>query len=49
MNAVGYDRDFALVQRNGPAVRLTVTTIPGWRRWSSTSRRGCSGSRPGSA
>jgi thiamine biosynthesis lipoprotein ApbE len=32
MNAVGYDRDFSLVQRNGPAVRLTVKTIPGWRQ-----------------
>ena len=31
MNAVGYDRDFTLVQRTGPAVRLTVRTIPGWR------------------
>jgi thiamine biosynthesis lipoprotein ApbE len=32
MNAVGYDRDFALVQRNGPAVKLTVRTVPGWRQ-----------------
>ncbi|HEY7362418.1 MAG TPA: FAD:protein FMN transferase, partial [Streptosporangiaceae bacterium] len=32
MNAVGYDRDFSLVQRDGPAVRLTVRTIPGWRQ-----------------
>jgi len=32
MNAVGYDRDFTLVQRTGPAVRLTVRTIPGWRQ-----------------
>jgi len=32
MNAVGYDRDFSQVQRNGPAVRLTVKTIPGWRQ-----------------
>jgi thiamine biosynthesis lipoprotein ApbE len=32
MNAVGYDRDFTLVQRTGPAVRLTVRTVPGWRQ-----------------
>jgi thiamine biosynthesis lipoprotein ApbE len=32
MNAVGYDRDFTLVQPNGPAVRLTVRTVPGWRQ-----------------
>jgi thiamine biosynthesis lipoprotein ApbE len=32
MNAVGYDRDFSLVPREGPAVRLTVRTIPGWRQ-----------------
>ncbi len=32
MNAVGYDRDFSLVQRDGPAVRLTMRTIPGWRQ-----------------
>jgi thiamine biosynthesis lipoprotein ApbE len=31
MNAVGYDRDFSLVQREGPAVKLTVRTISGWR------------------
>ena len=32
MNAVGYDRDFSLVQPEGPAVKLTVRTIPGWRQ-----------------
>jgi thiamine biosynthesis lipoprotein len=32
MNAVGYDRDFALVSRDGPAVKLTVRTVPGWRQ-----------------
>jgi thiamine biosynthesis lipoprotein len=32
MNAVGYDRDFTLVHGTGPAVRLTVRTIPGWRQ-----------------
>jgi thiamine biosynthesis lipoprotein ApbE len=32
MNAIGYDRDFSLVQRDGPAVRLTVRTVPGWRQ-----------------
>jgi thiamine biosynthesis lipoprotein len=31
MDAVGYDRDFALVQRDGPAVTLTVRRVPGWR------------------
>jgi thiamine biosynthesis lipoprotein ApbE len=31
MSAAGYDRDFALVQRCGPAVRLTVRRVPGWR------------------
>jgi thiamine biosynthesis lipoprotein len=32
MDAVGYDRDFSLVPREGPAVKLTVRTIPGWRQ-----------------
>jgi thiamine biosynthesis lipoprotein ApbE len=32
MNAVGYDRDFSLVAADGPAVRLTVRAIPGWRQ-----------------
>jgi thiamine biosynthesis lipoprotein len=32
MNAVGYDRDFSLVQPEGPAVKLTVRAIPGWRQ-----------------
>ena len=31
MSAAGYDRDFALVRPNGPAVRLTVRRVPGWR------------------
>ena len=31
MSAVGYDRDFALVQRDGPPVTLTVRRVPGWR------------------
>jgi len=31
MSAVGYDRDFALVAPDGPAVRLTVRAVPGWR------------------
>jgi thiamine biosynthesis lipoprotein ApbE len=31
LSAAGYDRDFALVQRDGPPVRLTVRSIPGWR------------------
>jgi len=32
MDAVGYDRDFSLVPREGPPVKLTVRTIPGWRQ-----------------
>jgi thiamine biosynthesis lipoprotein len=32
MDAVGYDRDFSLVQPDGPAVKLTVRTVPGWRQ-----------------
>jgi thiamine biosynthesis lipoprotein len=32
MNAAGYDRDFSLVAADGPAVRLTVRAIPGWRQ-----------------
>jgi thiamine biosynthesis lipoprotein len=31
MNDAGYDRDFALVPRQGPPVRLTVRRVPGWR------------------
>jgi thiamine biosynthesis lipoprotein len=29
--AAGYDRDFTLVARDGPPVRLTVRRVPGWR------------------
>jgi len=32
MSAAGYDRDFALVQRDGPPVTLTVRSVPGWRQ-----------------
>jgi thiamine biosynthesis lipoprotein ApbE len=32
MAAVGYDRDFALVSQAGPALRLTVRQVPGWRQ-----------------
>src|SRR5260370_30251047 len=32
MSAVGYDRDFALVRRDGPAARLTVRSGPRWRQ-----------------
>jgi thiamine biosynthesis lipoprotein ApbE len=32
MNAIGYDRDFDLVHREGRPVRLTVRPVPGWRR-----------------
>jgi thiamine biosynthesis lipoprotein ApbE len=31
MDAAGYDRDFALVQPDGPPVTLTVRSVPGWR------------------
>jgi len=31
LSAAGYDRDFALVHRDGPPVRLTVRSVPGWR------------------
>jgi thiamine biosynthesis lipoprotein ApbE len=31
LSAVGYDRDFDLVQRDGPPVTLTVRSVPGWR------------------
>ena len=31
MSAVGYDRDFELVQRTGLPLALTVRTVPGWR------------------
>jgi thiamine biosynthesis lipoprotein ApbE len=32
LSAVGYDRDFDLVQRDGPPVTLTVRQVPGWRQ-----------------
>jgi FAD:protein FMN transferase len=32
LSAAGYDRDFALVQRDGPPARLTVRSVPGWRQ-----------------
>ncbi|MBO0816611.1 MAG: FAD:protein FMN transferase [Actinobacteria bacterium] len=32
LSAAGYDRDFALVQRKGPPLRLTVRSVPGWRQ-----------------
>ncbi|MFF3460669.1 FAD:protein FMN transferase [Streptomyces sp. NPDC002730] len=32
MRTLGYDRDFALVERDGRPVRLTVRPVPGWRR-----------------
>jgi FAD:protein FMN transferase len=31
MDAAGYDRDFALVPKDGPPVRLAVRKVPGWR------------------
>jgi thiamine biosynthesis lipoprotein ApbE len=30
--AIGYDRDFPLVPVSGPAVTLTVRSVPGWRQ-----------------
>jgi FAD:protein FMN transferase len=32
LSAAGYDRDFALVRRDGPPVRLTVRSVPGWQQ-----------------
>jgi thiamine biosynthesis lipoprotein ApbE len=32
MAAIGYDRDFPLVPASGPAVTLTVRSVPGWRQ-----------------
>jgi thiamine biosynthesis lipoprotein ApbE len=32
LSAAGYDRDFDLVQRDGPPVTLTVRQVPGWRQ-----------------
>jgi thiamine biosynthesis lipoprotein ApbE len=32
LSAAGYDRDFALVHRDGPPVKLTVRGVPGWRQ-----------------
>ncbi|HTQ93400.1 MAG TPA: FAD:protein FMN transferase [Streptosporangiaceae bacterium] len=31
MSAVGYDRDFEQMKPNGPALSLTVRSVPGWR------------------
>lgn len=31
LDAVGYDRDFDLVQPDGPPVTLTLRSVPGWR------------------
>ena len=31
LSAAGYDRDFALVRPDGPPLRLTVRSVPGWR------------------
>src|SRR5215467_10525284 len=40
MSAAGYDRDFALVRRDGPPVRLTVRSVPGWRQIELDEERG---------
>jgi thiamine biosynthesis lipoprotein ApbE len=32
MSAAGYDRDFAQIETKGPAIRLTVRRVPGWRQ-----------------
>jgi len=31
MRAIGYDRDFATLDREGPALRVLVRRVPGWR------------------
>ena len=31
MSAVGYDRDFDRIPRNGPPLVVTTRTVPGWR------------------
>ena len=31
MSAIGYDRDFEYISRTGPALPITVRTVPGWR------------------
>ena len=31
MSAIGYDRDFDEIKRDGPSIALTVRTVPGWR------------------
>lgn len=38
MAAAGYDRDFALVPADGPAVTLQVRSVPGWREVRLTDR-----------
>ena len=32
MDAIGYDRDFPLVAAEGPAVKLRIAPVPGWRQ-----------------
>jgi thiamine biosynthesis lipoprotein len=32
MDAIGYDRDFELVERDGRPLRLEVRPVPGWRK-----------------
>jgi thiamine biosynthesis lipoprotein len=32
MSAVGYDRDFEYIKAIGPAIKLTVRKVPGWRQ-----------------
>ena len=32
LSDLGYDRDFSLLPADGPAVRLTVRAVPGWRQ-----------------
>jgi thiamine biosynthesis lipoprotein ApbE len=32
MSTVGYDRDFAQVEADGPAIKLAVRHVPGWRQ-----------------
>jgi FAD:protein FMN transferase len=32
LSAIGYDRDFEYVKGTGPAIKLTVREVPGWRQ-----------------
>jgi len=32
MSAAGYDRDFSLMRHDGPPLKLTIRSVPGWRQ-----------------